>query len=48
MKKNKMSRKILVMGGARFHGLQLAASLHIKGNEVYVLNRGNFKSDYGG
>ena len=41
-----MSKRILILGGARFHGLQLAESLAKKGEEVYVLNRGNFKQDY--
>lgn len=40
-----MSKKILILGGARFHGLQLAESLSKK-EEVYVLNRGKFKPNY--
>ncbi len=40
-----MPRKILILGGARFHGYQLAEYLSGSGNEVYVLNRGNYKQD---
>jgi len=38
--------KILIFGGSRFHGYQLAQSLSKTGNEVNVLNRGNFRSEY--
>ena len=41
-----MSKKILILGGARFHGLLLAESLSKSGEEVYVLNRGNYRSEY--
>lgn len=41
-----MSKKILILGGARFHGFQLAETLSKKGEEVYVLNRGNFRTKY--
>lgn len=39
-------RTILVMGGARFHGLLLAKHFSKKGDDVYVLNRGNLRQDY--
>jgi 2,4-dienoyl-CoA reductase-like NADH-dependent reductase (Old Yellow Enzyme family)/radical SAM superfamily enzyme YgiQ (UPF0313 family)/nucleoside-diphosphate-sugar epimerase len=39
-------RKILILGGARFHGFQLAEHFAKIGEEVYVLNRGNFRKDY--
>jgi len=41
-----MAEKILILGGARFHGLQIALSLCNKGKNVYVLNRGNYNSNY--
>jgi len=41
-----MSEKILILGGARFHGFQLAESLAKKGKNVSVLNRGNFRLKY--
>jgi len=41
-----MSNRILILGGARFHGLQLAEYLVAAGNEVYVLNRGKHKAHY--
>ncbi len=39
-------RRILILGGARFHGFLLAEYLSEKGNEVFVLNRGNYRKDY--
>lgn len=41
-----MFKKILILGGARFHGLQLAEHFCKAGNKVYVLNRGRYKSHY--
>lgn len=41
-----MPDKILIMGGARFHGFQLACDLADAGNNVYVLNRGRYRSGY--
>lgn len=41
-----MKRRILILGGARFHGLQLAEFLSSNKNEVYVLNRGIYKTTY--
>ncbi len=41
-----MSKKVLILGGARFHGFQLAKKLSSEGNLVYVLNRGNFRDKY--
>lgn len=41
-----MSKKILILGGARFHGLRLVEHFSKKGEEVYVLNRGNYRSCY--
>lgn len=41
-----MPERILILGGARFHGLQLAEYLVAAGNEVYVLNRGKHKTHY--
>ncbi len=40
------NRNILILGGARFHGLQLAEHLVSTGNRVFVLNRGRYKSQY--
>ena len=40
------NRNILILGGARFHGLQLAEHLVDTGNRVFVLNRGRYKSQY--
>lgn len=41
-----MARKVLILGGSRFHGLQLACFLAGKGNKVFALNRGRYKKDY--
>jgi nucleoside-diphosphate-sugar epimerase len=41
-----VGRKVLILGGARFHGLQLAMLLNAKGDGVYVLNRGKYKTNY--
>mgnify|MGYP001582266727 CR=1 FL=1 len=38
--------KGLILGGARFHGYLLAKYFSEKGDEVYVLNRGNFRNNY--
>ncbi len=42
-----MSIRMLILGGARFHGLQAAEFFSGSGYEVYVLNRGNYKTNYG-
>lgn len=42
-----MSIRMLILGGARFHGLQAAEFFSGSGCEVYVLNRGNYKTSYG-
>ncbi len=41
-----MHKKILVLGGARFHGFLLAEHFASLGNEVSVLNRGKYRTDY--
>lgn len=41
-----MSKSVLILGGARFHGHQLAERLANEGHRVYVLNRGRFRTDY--
>ena len=41
-----MPERILMLGGARFHGLQLAERLASAGNEIYVLNRGKHNKHY--
>lgn len=41
-----MSERILILGGARFHGYLLAKSLLEKDNKIYVLNRGNYRKNY--
>ena len=41
-----MTERFLILGGARFHGLQLAELLAGAGKEVFVLNRGNYKPFY--
>lgn len=41
-----MARRILILGGARFHGYKLAQFFCAKGDEVYVLNRGRYRLDY--
>lgn len=41
-----MPKKILILGGARFHGLQLAEYFAKKGEEVFVLNRGKYRAEY--
>ena len=43
--KERMTRG-LILGGARFHGYLLAKYFSEKGDEVYVLNRGNFRNNY--
>ena len=43
-----MFNRVLILGGARFHGLQLAESMAEAGKAVYVLNRGNTKREYRG
>jgi nucleoside-diphosphate-sugar epimerase len=43
-----MPEKILILGGSRFHGLQLAEHLSAAGDEIYVLNRGNYKACFHG
>ena len=40
-------RRILILGGARFHGYLAALHLAEEGNEVFVLNRGRYRSEYG-
>lgn len=41
-----MPQRVLILGGARFHGYQLAQALVKDGHDVYVLNRGQFRQDY--
>lgn len=41
-----MHKKILVLGGARFHGFLLAKHFANLGDEVFVLNRGRYRADY--
>lgn len=38
--------KILLLGGARFHGFYLAQFLASKGYDLYILNRGRTRSSY--
>ncbi len=40
-----MKKKILIVGGARFHGYELLIKLSSI-YEVYVLNRGNYRTEY--
>jgi len=39
-------RKILIIGGARFHGFQIAESLAKRRDEVFVLNRKIYRYEY--
>jgi len=43
-----MTRRILILGGARFHGFQLIEYLANREDEIYVLNRGKYRTNYNG
>lgn len=41
-----MSKKILILGGSRFHGCQMAEHFLQTGHEVHVLNRGRYRERF--